>query len=364
MKVAIIHDWIVSFGGAERILLKLHELYPNAPIYTSVYDERKMKKYFGNIDIRTSFIQKLPFATKKYRDYLPLMPLAFEQFDLSKYDLIISSSSCCAKGINTNANSLHICYCHTPMRYAWDMYNDYCKGNFFKKIFMASQIHKIRQWDRLSADRVDYFIANSNYVANRIKKHYRRESKVIYPAIENKFYNSNLDLQNNNGKYIIVSRLVKYKKIDIIINAFNELGLPLEIIGDGPEKNKLRKIAKENITITGYLPEEDLIKEYKNCKAFVFIAEEDFGMVMAEAQAIGKPVIAYKKGGASEIVVDKKTGILFEEQTKDCLKKAVLNMENNYENFREKDIQKNAEKFKEENFIKEIKELINEKINE
>lgn len=364
MKVAIVHDWLVNFGGAERIVLELHKLYPNAPIYTSVYDKRKMEKYFSDADIRTSFIQKLPFAIKKYRNYLPLMPIAFEQFNLNEYDLVISSSSCCAKGANVNANTLHICYCHTPMRYAWDMYNNYCHGNFIKKVIIANQIHKIRQWDKVSADRVDYFIANSKYVAKRINKHYRKDAEVIYPAIRKEFFNTNLNFQNENGKYLIVSRFVEYKKIDIVINAFNELKLPLEVVGDGPERNKLQKIAKNNITFSGYLSESELIKKYENCKAFVFVAEEDFGMVMAEAQAMGKPVVAYKKGGASEIVVDKKTGILFESQTKESLMEAILNMENNYKKFNAKDIRENAEKFMDKEFEEKIKNFIKGKLSE
>lgn len=291
MKIAIVHDRLTSFGGGDRVVLELHKMFPEAPIYTSVYDKKRMQKYFKDADIRTSFIQKMPFAKRKYRNYLPLMPLAFEQFDLSKYDLVISSSSCCAKGVNVNANTLHICYCHTPMRYAWDMYNEYCSGNILKKAIIAKQIHKIRQWDRLSADRVDYFIANSNNVKKRINKHYRREAKVIYPVIKNEFYEENLSNQNK-GYYLVISRLVEYKKVNLIIEAFNELKIPLHVVGDGPEERKLKRMANENILFMKDLSEEKLLNEYKNCKAFVFMAEEDFGMVMAEAQAMGKPVIA------------------------------------------------------------------------
>lgn len=365
MKVAIIHDWITNFGGAERIVLELHKVFPEAPIYTSVYDEKKMKKYFKDIDIRTSFIQKLPFAVKNYRYYLPLMPMAFEQFDLNEYDLVISSSSCCAKGVNVNAKTLHICYCHTPMRYGWDMYNEYCKGNLVKKIIIASQIHKIRQWDRLSADRVDYFIANSNYVANRINKHYRRDAKVIYPAIRKQFYERKLDDSKEEKRaYLIVARLVPYKKVNIVIEAFNELGLPLKIVGNGPGKDKLMKMSNSNINFLENLSEEQLMKEYETCKSFVFMAEEDFGMVMAEAQAMGKPVIAYKAGGASEIVIDGKTGILFKEQSKESLESAVLQMEQDYEKFKSAEIRENAQKFNEEEFLKAIQGFINEKMKE
>ena len=365
MKVAIIHDWLINFGGAERVLLEIHKLFPEAPIYTCIYDEKKHEEVFFDAEIKTSFIQKLPFAVEKYRYYLPLMPIAFEQFDLNKYDLVISSSFCCAKGVNVNANTLHICYCHTPMRYAWDMYNEYCKGNILKRMIITSQLHKIRQWDRISADRVDYFIANSKYVANRIYKHYRRNSKVIYPAIRNQFYKNKIDVDTENKKdYLIVTRQVSYKKVDIVIEAFNELGLPLKVVGKGPEKSRLKKMAKNNITFLEDLTEEQLLNEYQNCRAFVFMAEEDFGMVMAEAQAMGKPVIAYEKGGASEIIINDKTGILFKEQNKDSLKDAVLKMEKEYKKFDSVEAREHAQKFNEENFKKELKEFIEEKLKE
>lgn len=227
MKVAIIHDWLVSYGGGEKVVLKLHELFPEAPIYTSVYDKRKMGKYFKGIDIRTSFIQKMPFGISKYRYYLPLMPIAFEQFDLTEYDLIISSSSCCAKGVNVSANSTHICYCHTPMRYAWDMYNKYNNGNFLKKIFVSYQMHKLRQWDYISSNRVDYFLANSENVKNRINKHYRKEAVVLYPPIDNEFYTEYDESKYDRDHYLLITRFVAYKKVELIIKTFNELRLAI-----------------------------------------------------------------------------------------------------------------------------------------
>ena len=361
MKIAIIHDWIVSYGGGEKVVLALHNMFPEAPIYTSVYNKKKMEKYFKGIDIRTSFIQKLPFGISKYRYYLPLMPLAFEQFDLSDYDLIISSSSCCAKGVNVNANSTHICYCHTPMRYAWDMYNKYNQGNIIKKIIVAKQMNKLRQWDYITSNRVDKFIANSEYVKRRIEKHYRKEAVVINPPIDNEFYISNNNERDyKDSYYLLVSRMVSYKKIDIIIEAFNELKLPLIIVGDGSEERKLKKIAKENITIIKNIPQKELKKLYDECKAYVFMAEEDFGMTMAEAQACGKPVIAYYKGGASEIVENGVTGILVKEQTKENLKDSIVEMEKNYSKFQSKIIREKAEKFKETNFIEKINKIIKE----
>lgn len=363
MKVAIIHDWIVTMGGAEKVVLKLHEIFPEAVIYTSVYDKKKMGQYFEGMDIRTSFLQKLPFAIKKYRYLLPLMPIAFEQFDLSEYDLVISSSSCCAKGVNVNANTCHICYCHTPMRYAWDMYNRYNTGNKLRKMIIASSMHKLRQWDFIASNRVDVFVANSNYVANRIKKHYRREAKVIYPPIDNQFYELPEKLETK-GYYLLISRLVEYKRVDIIIEAFNELKYPLLIIGDGPEKERLKRMAKQNIQFVESKEEREIRKAYCGCKAFVFMAEEDFGMVMAEAQACARPVIAYSKGGASEIIEDGKTGILIKNQTKEELKEAVYKLEQSEIQFEEEKIRQNAIKFKEDRFQKQILNLIKEELEE
>ncbi len=286
MKVAIVHDWIVSYGGGEKVVLKLHQMFPEAPIYTSVYDKKKMEKYFGGLDIRTSFIQKLPFGIRKYRYYLPLMPVAFEQFDLTGYDLVISSSSCCSKGVNVEANTTHICYCHTPMRYAWDMYNKYNRGNFLKRMIVTWQMHKLRQWDYISSNRVDCFLANSKNVEKRINKHYRREANVLYPPIDKEFYEEYDESHYTNKNYLLVTRFVSYKKVELVIRTFNELGLPLMVVGDGPERRKLLKIAKDNITFKKVMKKESLIEEYRNCRAFVFMAEEDFGMVMAEARSL------------------------------------------------------------------------------
>lgn len=361
MKVAIIHDWLVGFGGGESIVLKLLKIFPDATVYTSVYDEHSMGQYFDKVEVKTSFIQKLPFGISKYRYYLPLMPLAFEQFNLKDYDLVISSSSCCAKGVNVNANSIHFCYCHTPMRYAWDMYNEYnSKGNILKKAFISTQLHKLRQWDYISANRVDYFIANSRYIANRIKKHYRRDAVVIYPGINDEFYNLPI-LEKSENFYLLVTRLVDYKKVDIIVKTFNKLGKQLIIVGDGPERKKLEKMAKKNITFKGTLKENELKSLYQKCRAFVFMAEEDFGMVMAEAQAVGKPVIAYKKGGASEIVINNLTGLLIDEQTELALEEAVNKMERIYTKYDSQKIRETARKFSEENFFKEIKNYIDSK---
>lgn len=362
MKLAIVHDWLANMGGAERIIKIFHELFPKAPIYTCVYNKDKMAKEFYDMDIRTTFIQKLPFAKTKYQAYLSLMPIAFEQLDLSDYDVVLSSSSSCAKGVITRADTLHICYCNTPMRYAWDFYFEYVKDkNPIIKSLIASKMHSIRQWDRLSADRVDYFIANSFNVANRIKKHYRRESEVIYPPVDTSYYKIS---EETKDFYLIVSRLVPYKRVDLAVEVFNKLGLPLKIIGSGSECDKLKRIAKGNIEFLGRLPDEEVRDYYAKCKAFVFPGEEDFGITPLEAQASGRPVIAYGKGGALETVVEGATGLFFYNQTVESLSQAILEFEGSICKYDSKVIRDNAMKFDVEIFKEKIISFINEKYEE
>lgn len=362
MKVAIVHDWLANMGGAERIIKIFHELFPEAPIYTCVYNEEKMSSEFHSMNIRTTFIQKMPFGKSKYQVYLPLMPMAFEQLNLSEYDMVISSSSSCAKGVITRSNTLHICYCHTPMRYAWDFYFEYLKGkNPIIKSLIAMQMHKIRQWDRISADRVDYFIANSQNVADRIQKHYRRDSEVIYPPVDTEFYKPR---DKDDSFYLIVSRLVPYKRVDLAVKVFNELGLALKIIGSGGAYNTLKTIAKDNIEFLGRLSDEETKDYYARCKAFIFCGEEDFGITPLEAQACGRPVIAYGKGGALETVVDGVTGLFFYEQSELALKNAVEEFEKNIHIFDKTIIRENALKFDEDNFKIKILGFINQKYEE
>ena len=362
MKVAIVHDWLTNMGGAERIIRIFHELFPEAPIYTIVYDKENMPDDFKKMDIRTSFIQKMPLGVKKYQAYLPFMPVAIEQFDLSDYDVVISSSTACAKGVITKTDAVHICYCNTPMRYAWDMYHEYTrdKGTVAKSL-IALLMNYIRLWDRLSADRVDYFIANSNNVANRIRKHYKRKSKVIYPPVDTKLY---VPCDIREDYYLIVSRLVPYKRIDLAIEVFNELKLPLVIIGDGPQFKKYKEVSNGNITLLGRLTDEEVKHYYNKCKAFIFPGEEDFGIAPLEAQATGCPVIAYGKGGALETVVQERTGIFFQEQNNSSLRQAVLKMENSIHDYDKQVIRSHAEKFSVERFKKQILQFIEEKINE
>ena len=314
--IAIVHDWLVNFSGAEVVLEEIYKLFPG-DVYTLLYDKDKVKNTFlKDTKIFPSFVQKLPFPTKLYPNYLPLFPIAIEQFDLSRYDIIISSSHCVAKGVLTSSKQLHICYCHTPMRYAWDFYHKYLaemginKG--LKGILARYFLHKIRMWDICTSNRPDYYVANSKYIARRIKKIYEKEAEVIYPPVDIEDFDVGFKKENF---YLVVSRLVPYKKIDLLVEAFNKMpDKRLIVIGDGPMMKKIKKIAGSNIEILGYQP-KSIVKEYmKKAKALIFPAEEDFGIVMVEAQASGTPVIAYKEGGASEIVIENQTGLLFDKQ--------------------------------------------------
>lgn len=354
MKVAIIHDWLTIYGGAESIIRILHDMYPDAPIYTTVYNRDNMPDDFKKMDIRTSFIQKLPFAKKKYTAYLPLMPRAFESFDLSEYDLVISSNTSCSKGVLTGANTLHICYCNTPMRYGWDFYHEYrnTKGRLGRMI-VSSLMHKIRMWDRLSADRVDTFIANSYNVARRIQKHYKRESAIIYPPVRTGMFRMS---KKEEGFYLVVSRLVPYKRIDLVAEAFTRMGLPLVIIGDGSEYKNVAEKAGKNVRMLGRLDDKAVMDYMSRCKAFLFPGEEDFGITPIEAQACGKPVIAYGKGGALETVVADKTGVFFYEQSVESVISTVRKFETMQ--FEPAAIRNHAEKFSEERFRMELKGFI------
>lgn len=360
MKVAIVHEWLTNMAGSERCIVNFKEIYKEAPIYTTMYNPNNLDKELQNIDVRTSFLQK--WVKKGHQKFLPLMPFVFENFDLSEYDVILSSNSSCSKGVLTNSQTMHVCYSHTPMRYAWEFYHDYINDSNmsgFKKNLLRIFMTFMRVWDRLSADRVDYFIANSENVAKRIWKYYRRESVVIHPPVRCKLFN----ISNVDGEYyFILSRLVPYKKIDLAVEVFNQLGLPLVIIGDGSELDSLKKMANDNIIFLGKQPDEVVKKYYSECKAFIFPGEEDFGITPLEAMASGRPVIAYRKGGALETVVEEKTGVFFDDQTPEDLVKAIKKFENI--TFDKKEIRKYAENFDESVFKRKIESFINEKHNE
>ena len=326
MKVALIHEWLTTLGGSERVVWAFHRLFPEAPVYTSVHRKDLLPEEFQTLDIRPSFLQRIPGATRHYQKFLPLMPLAFEQFDLSEFDVVLSSHHACAKGVVTSPDTLHISYVHTPMRYAWDLFHPYQQSmSPLMRPVAAMLLSQLRQWDVLSANRVDYFLANSKEVARRIQKHYRRPATVIHPPIDTSRYERSEEVGEH---YLVVSRFVPYKRVDLAIEAANRLGIPLKVIGSGPLEPELRKLAtSKNITFMGHLSDEQVRQEMARCRALLFCSFEDFGLVPLEVQAAGRPVIAYGAGGALETVIDGVTGAFFPEQTADSLCQAIRRFE-------------------------------------
>jgi glycosyltransferase involved in cell wall biosynthesis len=359
MYIALIHEWLVTLAGAESVLESIYKIYPGT-IYTLFYDKDAIKgSVFENTPVYCSMLQRLPFGKKHHRLYLPLYPMAIEQFDLREYNLIISSSYAVAKGVLTSSDQLHICYCHSPMRYIWDLTFQYLEASNLtsglKSFIVRAIFHYLRLWDATSAIRVNEFIANSHYIAHRIWKCYNRTAKVIYPPVDiDKFYIN----EKRDNYFITISRLVPYKKVDIIIKAFNELNLPLLIVGEGPQKKYLQKISNKNITFLGHLAQNDLIKYMSKARAFIFSAEEDFGIVNVEAQACGIPVIAYGRGGALETVIEDKTGIFFYKQDVESIIKAVKEFLSKEDKFDPCIIRKNSEQFSRERFEKEFKNFV------
>jgi len=361
VKVALVHEWLTVIGGSEKVFKEITSLFPEADIYTLVAKEETISNLsLGKHRITTSFIQKLIFSKAKYRSYLPLFTLAIEQFDLSKYDLIISSSHAVAKGVLVNSNQTHICYCHSPIRYAWDLHYEYLKGTGLNKgikgILVKYFLHRIRQWDIISSNRVDYFIANSEYISKRIKKIYNRESIVIYPNVAVEQFEP---IQQKEDFYVTCSRFVPYKKIGIIVEAFNSMpDKKLIVIGDGPDFKRIKKVASANVVLMGYQPFEVLKHYLSKAKAFVFAAEEDFGIISVEAQACGTPVIAFGKGGSTETVIDGKTGVFFYEQTAEEINKAVCLFEKNINNFNYIEIANHASSFSTDRFRTEFSSYV------
>lgn len=322
MRIAIVHDYLNQFGGAERVISALHELYPDAPVYTSIYDAGRLPAVFQRMDIRTSFMQRLPLVNALYKYYFMLYPIAFERFDLSEYDVILSSSSAYAKGVKKRPGQLHICYCYTPARFLW-RYEDYVrKENIWPsfKQFLPFLLEPLKKWDLNNNQTVDYFIAISGAIAERIKKIYGRESVIIYPPVETAYFRP---AHSDGDYYLIVSRLNSYKRIDLAVAAFNELDLPLKIVGDGPARQQLARLARPNVEFLGRRPDEEVKRLLSECRALIFPGEEDFGLVPLEALASGRPVIAYRAGGAVETLRDGETGVFFDEQSPRSLINAV-----------------------------------------
>ncbi len=355
MKVALLHDYLNQAGGAERVLLALAELFPDAPIYTLIHDKKRLTG-FANKDIRTTFLQKIPFSGSKIRWFLPLMPTAVEQIDLTDYDVVISSTSALIKGAITHPKTLHICYCHTPTRYLWSEAHQYhkdIKEGKIVKYFLPLILNRLRQWDQLAAQRVNHFIANSNFIAQRIKNYYNRDSAVIYPPVDTEnFYISN----NLSNYYLLISRLKPYKKVDLAVKAFNKLNIPLKIIGIGEETQKLKKMAKPNIEFLGAVSEEEKRKHLSQCLALIHPQVEDYGLTVVESMASGRPVIAYADGGALETIIDDKTGKFFKEQTWEALIDAVIKFKP--KEFRPQGIKQHAEKFNSQSFYQKMKNFI------
>ena len=369
MKVAIVHDWLVTYGGAEWTILNWHKIFPDAPIYTLVYDQKKLGKDFGNLDIRTTYIQKLPLGKKLYKNLLPLMPGAWERLDLTDYDLVLSSCSSCSKGIITRPDAVHICYCHTPTRYLWDMYYEYLgeTKNPIKKMLMPPLIHKLRMWDKLAADRVDYFIANSEFTKQRIKKYYHRDSTVIY-SVGGNFVPEELYRQTKKEDfYLVVGRQVAYKRVDLAIKACLTLNKKLVVIGKGPESDNLKKLAQgnKNIIFLGYQPNEKILEYYAKAKALLFPGKEDFGFTPVEAQTGGTPVLAFGQGGALETVKANQTGLFFQEQTEDSLIQCIERFEREGVQYTPEQIRAYAtETFSTERFKQQIHDFCMEKYQE
>ncbi len=356
MKVAIVYDRVNKWGGAERVLLQLNKLFPEAPLYTSVYNPKTAKWATAFPKVVTSFLNNFPFAKTRHDLYAPLMPFAFESFDFSEFDFVISVTSEAAKGIITKPATFHLCYCLTPTRYLWSGSDEYLSG--IRKILSTPLVSYLKWWDKTSAQRPDTIVAISNTVSERIKRYYEREATVIYPPVNTGINTTPLHrsvVSYQKGYYLIVSRLIPYKKVDFVIKIFNRLKKTLIVVGTGSEEQKLRSLANSNITFTGQIPDDQLWSYYKNAKALIYPQNEDFGITAVEAQAVGTPVIAFKKGGATE-TVNEKTGVFFESQTESSLIDAIKRFER--KTFKKEDYINNSRKFSEEKFQKNFATLI------
>ena len=367
MKKALIHDWFSTYGGAEKCVESFTDIWDDFEIYSLIdfLSGTDRDKILKGKRAHTSFIQKLPFAKDKYRNYLPLFPLAIEQFDLSGYDVVLSSSHAVAKDVLTHSNQLHIAYVHTPIRYAWDLYHQYLRESGLdrglKGVLAKYFLHKIRLWDASTANRVDHYVANSRYIARRIKKTYGKPSDVIYPPVDvDKF-----TLREAKEEfYLTASRMVPYKKIDLIVEAFSQTDKKLLVIGDGPDMAKIKSKAGKNVELLGFASDETMADLMGRAKAFVFAAEEDFGITPVEAQACGTPVICFGRGGARETVRDGESGLYFMEQNTKELLAAVAKFEQNYDKFEPVKIRENSLKFSRARFEAEIKSYVEKKYEE
>jgi glycosyltransferase involved in cell wall biosynthesis len=359
MRVAIVHYWWLSNRGGEAVVSALLQMFPDADLFVHVCDEALVRDTLGprfHGRIVQSFISRLPGARRHYQKYLPLMPLASEQLDLSGYDLVISSESGPAKGVITRPDALHVCYCHSPMRYVWDMYHDYtnASGRLVRLLFPPIA-HYLRLWDRASADRVDHFIANSAFIASRIRKLYRRDASVVHPPVDVTAFDPG---RPRGDHYLVLGQLVRYKRADLAVQAFNELGLPLTVIGEGEQMRELQRLARPNVRLVGR-QSFDVIREHlQTCRALVFPGVEDFGIVPVEAMAAGAPVIAYARGGARETVRDGVTGLCFHEQSVSAIKAAVQRLESGALRFDPQLLHQHARTYDRSRFLREMDAMI------
>lgn len=354
MRLAIVCSWLNQYGGAERVLEVVHSMYPEAPIYTSVYCPQRLPEAYRSWDIRPSFLNRLPLAKRKLQYFLPLLPMAFESFDLRNYDVVLSLTSAFGHGVITSAETRHICYCLTPARFLWG-YHSYIEREGVDRLAqwgLAPFLASLRQWDRIAADRVDEFIAISRTVERRIAKYYHRESQLIYPPVRIPAFAP----QEPDNYYLIVSRLVPYKRIDLAVQAFNRLGAPLRIIGEGRDRAALQSMAKPNIEFLGYLSDEQTRQQMARCKAFIFPGEEDFGITPLEAMAAGRPVIAYGMGGALDTIEEGRTGVFFHEPTPDALAAATQRLDQL--TFDPYSLYRHAQRFGEDRFKQELARVV------
>jgi len=381
VRVALVHNWLITLGGADRVLLALHDIFPQAPVFVGLHDLRRLPQTFRQLDLHATWLQRIPGAAQHHRLLVPLMPVTFSRLVLRGYDVVISSSHACAHGVSV-PDGLHICYCHTPMRYAWDLQDEYLAAvpavaRPAARVLLAW----LRMMDRAAAQRVDHFVANSHHVASRIRRHYGRDAAVIHPPVDTDFFTPlestpasqsppsprstrSPDLRAvGRGDwgdwadfYLVVSRLVPYKRVDVVVEAFNRLDRPLVVVGDGPERRRLQVIARPQVRFTGEVSETILREIYRRCRALVFAGEEDFGLVPVEAQACGRPVIAYGRGGVLETVVPGVTGVFFAEQTPDALADAVRRADRIA--WDRRIIRRHAGQFSHQRFVAQLSEFV------
>jgi glycosyltransferase involved in cell wall biosynthesis len=365
-RIAVVHEWPISYAGSEQVLAAILAAFPQADLYALIHDPEGLRGTpLERVPVHTSFIQSLPRAKDKYQAYLPLMPLAVEQFDLRPYDLVLSSSHAVAKGVLTRSDQLHVSYTHTPLRYAWDLYLDYLTESGMdrglKSWLVRSALHYLRLWDSVAANRVDFYLANSSYVQRRIEKLYRRPARVIYPPVDIERYQPDLPREEF---FVTVSRFVPYKRLDLIVRTFTRTGHELVVIGDGPERARIERLAGSRVRVLGYQPDEVVVDHLQRAKAFIFAADEDFGIAPVEAQAAGCPVVAYGKGGALETVTGwpdpHATGVFFDAQTPEALEAAVKLFEAHEDELKPEACRRNAERFGQQHFQREFRSTIEE----